>query len=98
MAIHLDLSKMFHMVRTGEPKKFMCLMVWRNGKTEDTWQSYSWKVVTFGDRPSSCVLKIAKDLTALAGEDINKVAARCISKDTYVDDAIYSILRWPDNH
>ena len=89
---------MFQTVRTGKPEKFMRLMVWRNGNTEDTWQSYGWKVVTFDDRPSSRVLKIAKDLTALAGEDINKVAARCISKDTYVDDAIYSILRWPDNH
>ena len=43
-------------------------------------------VAAFGDQPSSCILKIAKDLTALAGEDINKVAARCILKDTYVDD------------
>ena len=42
-------------------------------------------MVAFGDRPSSCVLEIAKELTALAGEDINKVATRCISKDTYVD-------------
>ena len=63
-------------------------MVWRNGKTEHTWQSYGWKVVAFGDRPSSCVLKIAKDLTALAWEDIDKVAARSISKDTYVDDGV----------
>ena len=77
---------MFHTVRTREPEKFMRLIVWRNGKTEDTWQSYGWKVVAFGDHPSSCVLEIAKDLTALAGEDINKVTARCISKDTYVDD------------
>ena len=86
MAIHFDLSKMFHTVRTGEPEKFMRLMVWRNGKTEDTWQSYGWKVVAFGDRPSSCNLEIAKNLTALAGEDIDKVAARCILKDTYVND------------
>ena len=60
-------------------------MVWRDGKTDDTWQSYGWKVVAFGDRPSSCVLEIAKELTALAGEDIDKVAARSISQDTYVD-------------
>ena len=76
MAIHFDLSKMFHTVRTGKPKKFMRLMVWRNGKTEDTWQSYGWKVVAFGDQPSSCVLEISKELTALTGEDIDKVAAR----------------------
>ena len=43
---------MFHTVRTGEAEKFMPLMVWRDGKTDDTWQSYSWKVVAFGDRPS----------------------------------------------
>ena len=65
---------MFHTVRTGEPEKFMRLMVWRNGKTEDTWQSYGWKVVAFGDRPSSCVLEIAKDLTWHDGEEIDKVA------------------------
>ena len=85
MAIHFNLSKMFHTVKTGEPEKFMHLMVWRNGKTEDTWQSYGWKVVTFGDRPSSCVLEIAKELTELAGEDIDKVAARSIARDTYID-------------
>ena len=77
---------MFHTVRTGEHEKFMHLMVWRNGKAEDTWQSYGWKVVAFGDRPSSCILKIAKDLTAHTGQDIDKVAAKCISKDKYVDD------------
>ena len=49
VAIHFDLSKMFHTVRTGEPEKFMRLMVWRNGKTKETWQSYGWEVVPFGD-------------------------------------------------
>ena len=44
-----------------------------------------WKVVAFGDHPLSCILKIAKDLTAYAGKDINEVAAKCISQDTYVD-------------
>ena len=43
-------------------------------------------MVTFDDHPSSCVLEIAKDLTAHAGQDINEVAAKCISKDMYVDD------------
>ena len=61
-------------------------MVWRDCKTVGTWQSYGWKVVAFSDQPSSCVLKIAKELTALAGEDIDKVATRSISQDTYVDD------------
>ena len=79
VAIHFDLLKMFHTVRTGEPEKFMCLMVWRNGKNEENWQSYGWKVVAFGDHPSSCILEIAKDLTAHAGEDIDEVAAKCIS-------------------
>ena len=63
----------------------MHLMVWRNGKTEETWQSYGWKVVAFGDQPSSCILEIAKDLTSHAGKVIDEVAAKCISQDTYVD-------------
>ena len=33
----------------------------------------------------SCILEISKDLTAHAGKDIDKVVARCISQDTYVD-------------
>ena len=87
MEIHFNLSEMFHTVRTGEAEKFMRLMVWRDGKTDDTWQSYGWKVVAFGDRPSSCILKITKDLTAHAGKVINKVAAKYISQDTYVDNS-----------
>ena len=76
---------MFHIVRTGEAKKYMRLMVWQDGKKEAEWHSYGWKVVAFGDRPSSCILKISKDLTAHAGKDIDEVAARCISPDSYVD-------------
>ena len=61
-------------------------MVWRDGKKKENWQSYGWKVVAIGDYPSSCILKIAKDLTAYTGEDIYEVVAKCISKDTYVND------------
>ena len=32
VAVHFDLSKMFHTVQTGEPEKFMRLMVWRDGR------------------------------------------------------------------
>ena len=43
-------------------------------------------MVAFGDRPSSCILEIAKDLTAHAGKDIDEVGAKCISQDKYVAD------------
>ena len=78
---------MFHTVRTGEAEKFMRLMVWRDGKKEEEWQSYGWKVVAFGDHPSSCILEISKDLTPHTGKYINKVAAKAISEDRYVDDS-----------
>ena len=39
----------------------------------------------FGDCPSSCILEISKDLTAHAGKDIDEVAAKAISEDTYKD-------------
>ena len=64
----------------------MRLMVWRGGDAKADWQSYGWKVVAFSDRPSSCILEIAKDLTAHAGKDIDPVAANAISQDTYVED------------
>ena len=67
VTVHFDLSKMFHTVQTGEPEKFMRLMVWRDSKEAEEWQIYGWKVVAFGDRPSSCTLEISKDLTAHAG-------------------------------
>ena len=77
---------MFHSVQTGKAEQYMRLMVWRNGDQEADWQSYRCKVVAFGDRPSSCILEISKDLTAKAREYIDSVAARAISEDTYVDD------------
>ena len=40
VAVHFNLSKMFHSVQTGEPEKFMRLMVWRDGKQTEEWQSY----------------------------------------------------------
>ena len=86
VAIHFDLSKMFHSVQTADADKFKRLMVWKNGERNGQWQIYGWQVVAFGDRPSSCILEICKDLTAKAGEHIDPVAARAISEDTYVDD------------
>ena len=80
------MSKMFHTVRTGEAEKYMRLMVWQDGKKEAEWQSYGWNMVAFGDCPLSCILEISKDLTAHDGKDIDKVVARCISQDTYVND------------
>ena len=79
---------MFHTVQTGEPERFMRLLVWRDGKQGEEWQSYGWKVVAFWDRPSSCILEISKDLTAHGGKDIHAVAAKAISEDTYVDDGV----------
>ena len=38
MAIHFNLLKIFYKVRTGEAEKFMRLIFWRDGKTNDTWQ------------------------------------------------------------
>ena len=32
VAVHFNLSKMFHSVQTGEPEKFMRPLVWRDGK------------------------------------------------------------------
>ena len=61
------------------------LMVWRDGRQGEEWQSYGRKVVAFGDCLSSCILKISKDLTAHARNDIDEVAAMAISEDTYVD-------------
>ena len=84
VAVHFDLTKMFHSVKTGEKEQFMRMMVWRTCGKE--WEDFGWQKVAFGDRPASCVLEICKDLAAEAGEHIDPEAARAIREDTYVDD------------
>ena len=86
VAVHFDLKKMFHSVRTGLPEMFKRLMAWRKGKLDADWAIYGWLVVAFGDRPASCILEICKDLAAEAGEEIDPEAAKAIREDTYVDD------------
>ena len=54
-------------------------------RLDTKWTTYSWMVVTFGDRPASCILEICKDIAADAGQDIDPEAARVIQEDTYVD-------------
>ena len=65
---------------------FKRLMVWRNGDVDTKWTTYRWTVVSFGDRPASCILEICKDLAADAGQHIDPQAAKAIKEDTYVDD------------
>ena len=86
VALHYDLAKMFHSVKTGLPELFMRLMTWRNGDKQADWEDYGWLAVAMGDRPASCIMELAKSDVADAGVDIDPVAARAIKEDTYVDD------------
>ena len=86
VALHYDLAKMFHSVKTGLPELFMRLMTWRDGNKQADWEDYGWQTVAFGDRPASCIMELAKSDAAEAGTHIDPVAARAIREDTYVDD------------
>ena len=55
VAIHFDLSKMFHSVRSGEAEKIMRLMVWATPDKPDEITFYGPDRVMFGKRkPSRC--------------------------------------------
>ena len=86
-ALHFDLSKMFHSVKTGEAEKYMRLMVWRGGLLKEPWKIYGFQVVAFGDVPATCTLELCKTKVAEDGAHIDEKAARSIDEDCYVDDA-----------
>ena len=48
VALHFDITKMFHTVITGDPEKFMRLIVWRHGVKEASWKIYGFAKVSFG--------------------------------------------------
>ena len=67
---------------------FKQLMVWRNVEVDSQWTMHGWTLVTFGDRPASCILEIYKDLAADAGQHVDSEAAKAIKEDTYADDGV----------
>ena len=70
MALHFDISKMYHSVKTTDKEKFMRLMAWEN--EEGNIEFFSPKVVMFGDQPASEILEECKDLAAENGRKIDK--------------------------
>ena len=85
VALHSDLTKMFHSVRTGPEEMFMRLMVWRATENDD-WVVYGFLVVTFGDRPATCITSHCLNLAAEAGRLLDPKAALCLQNDIYCDD------------
>ena len=84
-ALHSDITKMFHSVKTGPEEMFMRLMVWRRDEQSD-WTVYGFLVVTFGDRPATCITAHCLRLAAEAGRHLDPKAAQCLESDIYCDD------------
>ena len=59
-AVVWDLAKAYQSIRTTEKEKFLRLVVWRYGHTEEPWQIFGFDRVTFGNVPASVILEIAK--------------------------------------
>ena len=83
VALHFDISKMYHSVKTTDKDKFMRLMAWEN--EEGNVKFFGPKVVMFGDQPASAILEGCKDLATDNGRKIDKEAATCIEEDSYID-------------
>ena len=84
VALHFDISKMYHSVVTSEQEKYMRLMVWVDENNETI--IYGPNKVAFGDKPATAILEKCKDLAAENGRHIDPVAAQAIEDDSYVDD------------
>ena len=86
IAVVWDIAKAYHSILTTITEKFLRLVVWRMGETEEDWQTWGFVRVAFGDLPASVLLELVKEIAAKAGAAIDEETAKKIFEDSYVDD------------
>jgi hypothetical protein len=67
VALVRDLSKAYHSIYDSKREKFLRLIVWRFGKSEEDWKTWGFDRVTFGDVPASVFLELVKELAGVLG-------------------------------
>ena len=86
-AMQYDLKKAYNTMHTGVMERHLRRWVWKFDDDAD-WEDYAFDKVHFGDCPAATILEVSKDLSADAGEYIDKEAAERIRRDIYVDDGL----------
>ena len=80
-----DLSKCYQQMFTGEKEKHLRRIVWRFTSSE-SWRTYGFMRVTYGDRIAACALEVAKKLILEWGMEICPDTAYKMGLADYVDD------------
>ena len=88
VAMILDLSKAYHMIKSGKLEKMTRLVVWRHCKEEEDFQVYGNDCMGMGDRPATNGLEIGVDKAADLGEKIDEKAAQKLKEDRFADDVL----------
>jgi hypothetical protein len=81
VALVWDLS-----IYTSKREKFLILIVWRFGKSEEDWRTWGFGRVAFEDVPASVFLELVKELAGVLGVEINALTAKKVAEDGYMDD------------
>ena len=91
VAIHGDISKMYHRVLIPEVDRHVHRFVWRNMEVERDPDIYVKTVLTFGDKPAPAMAQIALRKTAEENQDLYPEAASSLKKNSYMDDICDSV-------
>ena len=91
VAIHGDISKMYHRVRIPEIDQHVHRYVWRDMEVDRDPDTFVKTVLTFGDKPAPAMAQIALRKTADENEDSYPEAAISLKKNSYMDDICDSV-------
>ena len=91
VAIHGDISKMYHLVLIPEVDQHVHRFVWRNMAVERDPDIYVKTVLTFGDKPAPAMAQIALRKTAEENQDLYPEGASFLKKNSYMDDICDSV-------
>ena len=80
-----DLSKCYQQMYTGKQESHLRRIVWRFN-TEESWRTFVFLRVTYGDRIAACALEVAKKLILEWGKEIDQETAMKMGQADYVDD------------
>ena len=84
----MDLSKAYHMIKSGKLEKMTRLVVWRHCKEEEDFQVYGNDCMGMGDRPATNGLELTCEVAADKGREIDQEAAEKLEKDRFADDCL----------
>ena len=91
VAIHGDISKMYHRVLIRKVDQHVHRYVWRDMEVDRAPDTYVKTVLTFGDKPAPAMAQTALKKTADENCDSYPEAASWVKKNSYMDDICDSV-------